>query len=295
LAAATNAVCDGQGGWVDVDSSGTGGSASGYQGDSTSSWSSSGASQLPAKKPGLLVLSPDEFRANAAGEGGLVDLTRISNQPTAPLLAASPPGDASGRSQTALRPTPGVDDATESAISSLPEVRLEGLRGTSQAFDVAAAPVRSSEGTTRNAGAEIGFRPATAWPMPGLPHARPESGGVPATSALPDSAPSPDDGKTTFVPAQPSPAGSRGTSEAAASDLQAGDIGLPSEVVASDDAKNLRGKAHDRVMTRVADFVHDLSAAARLNDRRVEAAVAAVALAAALPYRRFRKRHDTPI
>jgi hypothetical protein len=67
----------------------------------------------------------------------------------------------------------------------------------------------------------------------------------------------------------------------------------PTDVAASDgDTQDLHGKAHDRVMTSVADFVHDISSAARLNDRRVDAAILAVALAA-LPYRRFRKQHET--
>jgi hypothetical protein len=302
-AAAWATDCDGQGGWADVGPSGSGssGGGSGYQGDSTaSSWSASGANQLPAKKPGLLVLSPDQLRANAAGEGGLVDVTRMSNQPPMALLDAAPPlGGAAdnGRNEMALRPASGSDRSTEPALSALPAVKLEGLRGTSQAFDVAVSPVRSSAGgaTLNDPNANLRFRPATVWPMPMLPRERLGIGDSPTTSALPDSAPLPGDGKTTFTPAHPPAAVRLGSSAASASAPRIA-AALPSSgVAASDnDAKNLHGKTHDRVFAHVADFVHELSVAARLNDRRVEAAVVAVALAA-MPYRRFRRRHDTTI
>ena len=62
--AASDADCDSEGGWADVGPStpGNSGSNSNNQTDSeSSSWSSSGADQLPVKKPGLLVLSPDEL------------------------------------------------------------------------------------------------------------------------------------------------------------------------------------------------------------------------------------------
>ncbi len=131
-----------------MDSSGSGnsGSDSGYQINPSSPWSSSGADQLPAKKPVQLVLSPDMLRANAAGEGGLVDLTPISNQPPMALLAAAAPsgeGEANAGGDAALRPLSGTTGASEQETSALSAVKLDGLRGTSQAFDVAVSPAQS--------------------------------------------------------------------------------------------------------------------------------------------------------
>ena len=289
-AAASDADCDGEGGWADVGPStaGNDGDGSNNQTNSVSStWSSSGADQLPVKKPGLLVLSPDELGARAAGEGGLVDVTRISNQPPMALLDAAP---STGGNGIALRPVSGGDGSADPELSALPTVKLEGLRGTSQAFDVAASPVSSTaNGAMLNdASAELRFRPAAVWPTPMLQHLRPENGGMPPTSA----APVPGDGKTTSMPASPPAVVPLGSSAGA---LRTADAHPSTSVTESDsNAKNLHEKAHDRVIAHLADIAHDLSAAARLNDRRVDAAVVAVALAA-LPYRRFRKRHDASL
>jgi hypothetical protein len=222
----------------------------------------------------------------------LVDLTRISNQPPIALLAATPSGDAGG-GPTSLRSASGTGDTTESGLSALPTVKLEGLRGTSQAFDVASSPAHSPDSATAlDASAEMGFRPAIVWPMPGLPRAHPDGGGVPATSTLPDASPLPGDGKTTLAPTNPPAAGQPGSSDVSLSEVNA--AAQQSEVTLSDaDAKNLHSKAHDRVISRVADFLHNLSVAARLNDRRVDAAAVVAVALIAVPFRRFRKRQDT--
>ncbi len=196
-AAASSANCGDQSGWVDVGPSGSGnsGSDSGYQNNPSSSWSSSGADQLPAKKPVQLLLSPDLLSAHAADEGGLVDLTPISNQPTMTLLAsAATSGDGASNAggDAALRPLSG-------ATGALPAVKLDGLRGSSQAFDVAVSPVLSyGDGPApEDPPADLKFHPATVWPMPNL---RPDSGGIPSASTLRDFAPPAGDGKTTFAP-----------------------------------------------------------------------------------------------
>ena len=70
-----------------------------------------------------------------------MDVTRISNQPPMALLDAAP---STGGNGIALRPVSGGDGSADPELSALPTVKLEGLRGTSQAFDVAASPVDSS-------------------------------------------------------------------------------------------------------------------------------------------------------
>ena len=210
------------------------------------------------------------------------------------LLDAAP---STGGNGIALRPVSGGDGSADPELSALPTVKLEGLRGTSQAFDVAASPVDSSANgaTLDDTSADLRFRPATVWPMPMLPHLRPESGGLPAIQALPDATPLPGDGKTTSTPAHTPAVVPLGSSAAAADALRRAGAPSSTRVAASDgNANNLRRKAHNRVFAHLADIAHDLSAAARLNDRRVDAAVVAVALAA-LPYRRFRKRHDASL
>jgi hypothetical protein len=102
----------------------------------------------------------------------------------------------------------------------------------------------------------------------------------------------PGDGNTTSTSGHPPAVVPLGSSAGAP---RTSDAPPSTRVAASDgDAKNLSAKAHDRVFSHLAGFVHDLSVAARLNDRRVDAAVVAVALAA-LPYRRFRRRHDDKV
>jgi hypothetical protein len=297
-AAASDTDCSGEGGWADVgpSGSGNGGGTDNQTTPASSTWSSSGADQLPAKKPGLLVLSPDELRANAAGEGGLADLTRISNQTSSNLLATTTPSDGAtpdNRGGSALRPLSGAADAMES--SGLSEVKLDGLRGTSQAFDVAVAPSSAGSATVQDPSAELEFRPATVWPMPMLPRAQSEASGLPTSPALPDAAPSPGEGKTTFIPGQTPDVSWIGPTAASANAQQLANASTSSSAAAGDGEDGPRiGKAHDQVIRHLADVVHDLSLAARLNDRRVDAAIVAVALAA-LPYRRFLKRHDEPM
>jgi hypothetical protein len=243
------------------------------------------------------VLSPDDLRANEAGEGGLVDLTRMSNQPPFALLAsASPLGDAGGTNSigTANRPASGVGGPAGSALSEMPSVRLEGLRGASQAFDVAVSPTDSSDNanTLGDASAEMRFHPTTAWPTPMLPRMNSDSA-IQTPPAAVDAAPPPSDGKTTFVPAHLPADVAAGSSPASANVILAS-VSLQSSAVADADAKNSSGKPHDRIATRLADFVHDLSVAARLNDRRIDAAIVVAALAA-VPFRRFRKQQDLEI
>ena len=227
-----------------------------------------------------------------------MDLTRISNQPPLSLLASTPSRAAvgNGGDDMALRQLSGAADAAELSGPGLSNVKLDGLRGTSQAFDVAISPVGMQTDASNVAGpnAELGYHPTTVWPTPMLPRLRSDGGGSPEASTLRDGA-LPGEGKTTFVPPQAQEVDSDGSNMRMAMVEHRTDSPPLAQVTASaSDAKLRAGTAHDKVFAHITDFLHHLSTAARLSDRRVDVAIVAVALAA-LPYRRFRKHRDSVI